>query len=87
MTGWLPYDEEDCCREVLDLLLKESPESLVFDDLVVALCGDFENEQEKNALTEAIHSLVSHGLVRQDGEELAPTPAARQMADLGFAIG
>jgi hypothetical protein len=85
--GWLAYDEEDCCREVLDLLLQESPESLVFDDLVVALCGDFENKQEKNALTEAIHALVTRGLVRQDDEELAPTPAARQMADLGFAIG
>jgi hypothetical protein len=85
--GWLPGDEADCQREVLDLLLKEAPDRLVFEDLVVALAGHPASWEERDTLELATRSLALSGLIRVEGEEFAPTRAARQMAGLGFSIG
>ncbi len=83
--GWL--DDEDCRRTVLTLLLSESPHCLEFDDLVVVLAGDPESLPERNALKDAVTGLRDAGLVRRQRGALAPTRSARQMAELGFAIG
>jgi hypothetical protein len=85
--GWLLGDEDDCQREVLDLLLSEAPNPLAFSDVAVVLTGDPENVQETNALRDAITVLVGAGLARRQGGVLAPTRPARQMAELGFSIG
>jgi hypothetical protein len=85
--GWIPGDDADCRREVLDLLLAEAPECLDFDDVAVALAGDSENQDERSALRDAVQALVAAGLARRQGGALAPTRSARQMADLGFSIG
>lgn len=84
---WVDGDDEDCRREVLSLLLSESPHCLEFDDLAVALAGDPENLAEKNALKDAVTVLRGAGLVCGRRGVLAPTRPARQMAELGFAIG
>jgi hypothetical protein len=86
-SRWLDGDDEDCRREVLSFLLSESPHCLEFDDLVVALAGDPESLPERNALKDAVTVLSDAGLVRRQRGALAPTRAARQMAELGFAIG
>ena len=83
--GWL--DDEDCRRTVLTLLLSESPNRLEFDDVAVALAGDSENLTERNALKDAITILHGAGLVSRRCGALAPTRPARQMAELGFAVG
>jgi hypothetical protein len=62
---WLPGDQDDCRREVLDLLLSEAPNCLAFPDVAVALAGDPENRQEANALRDAITVLVGAGLARR----------------------
>lgn len=85
--GWLPGNEADCQREVLDLLLKEAPDRLVFDDLVVALASHPASWEEKDTLEVATRSLVRSGLIRVEGDLFAPTRAARRMAGLGFSIG
>ncbi|MBS1891053.1 MAG: hypothetical protein JST59_07160, partial [Actinobacteria bacterium] len=84
---WISGDDEDCRREVLALLLDESPHRLEFDDLAVALAGDPEQLSERNALKDAVTILAGEGLVNRDGGTLAPSRAARQMAELGFSIG
>ncbi len=85
--GWIPGDDDDCRREVLDLLLQEAPDCLEFDDVAVALAGDSEDQAERNTLREAVQALVAAGLARRQGGALAPTRSARQMAELGFSIG
>lgn len=84
--GWIPGDDDDCRREVLDLLLQEAPECLDFDDVAVALAGDSENQAERSTLRDAVQALVAAGLARRQGGALAPTRSARQMADLGFSV-
>jgi hypothetical protein len=84
---WVDGDDEDCRREVLSLLLSEAPHCLEFDDLAVALAGNPENLTERNALKDAVTVLRAAGLVRRQRGVLAPTRSARQMAELGFAIG
>ncbi len=85
--GWLPGDDADCRREILALLLEEAPACLDFDEVAVALAGDSEDRSERNTLRDAIQALVAAGLARRQGGALAPTRPARQMAELGFAIG
>lgn len=84
---WVHGDDADRRREVLDLLLSESPHCLEFDDLAVALAGDPESVAERNALKDAVTILRGAGLVAGRRGMLAPTRAARQMAELGFAAG
>jgi hypothetical protein len=86
-SRWIDGDDEDCRREVLSLLLSESPHCLEFDDLAVVLAGDPESLPERNALKDAVTVLRDAGLVRRQRGALAPTRSARQMAELGFAIG
>jgi hypothetical protein len=85
--GWIPGDDADCRREVLDLLLHEAPDYMDFDEVAIALAGDSENRAERNTLREAVQALVAAGLARRQGRALAPTRSARQMAELGFSIG
>ncbi len=86
-SRWLDGDDEDCRREILSLLLSESPHCLEFDDLAVVLAGDPESLPERNVLKDAVTVLRDAGLVRRQRGALAPTRSARQMAELGFAIG
>lgn len=85
--GWLVEDPDDCPREILWLLLKEAPAPLTFADIATVLAGDPEDQKEANALRDAIQVLVSAGLARRQDGTLVPTRPAREMADLGFAIG
>jgi hypothetical protein len=84
---WIADDDKDCRRELLDLLLSEAPHCLEFDDLAVALAGDPESLAERNALKDAVTILRGAGLVTRRRGALAPTRPARQMAELGFAVG
>jgi hypothetical protein len=85
--GWIPGDDADCRREVLDLLLHEAPDHMDFDEVAVALAGDSENQDERNTLRDAVQALVAAGLARRHAGALAATRSARQMAELGFSIG
>jgi hypothetical protein len=85
--AWIADDPDDCRREVLGLLLREAPDCLAFEDVVVVLAGDPDDRGERDALRNAITVLIAAGLVRRQGGVLAPSRSARQMAGLGFSVG
>jgi hypothetical protein len=84
---WIPGDDADCRREILDLLLKEESDCLEFDEIAIALAGDSEDQSERNSLREAVQALVGAGLLCRRSGAFAATRSARQMAVLGFSIG
>lgn len=84
--AWLVDDPDDCPREVLDLLLREAPDCLAFSEVASVLAGDPDDWGEKDALRNAITTLIAGGLVLRHGGVLAPSRPARQMAGLGFHI-
>jgi hypothetical protein len=74
-------------RGLLDLLLEEFPGVLTYREALTARVDDPEDFGEADRFSNAVHGLVSSGLVTRQGELLIPSRPAREMVDLGFHFG
>jgi hypothetical protein len=74
-------------RGLLDLLLEEFPGVLTYREALTARVDDPEDFGEADRFSNAVHGLVSSGLVTRQGELLIPSRPAREMVDLGFTFG
>jgi hypothetical protein len=74
-------------RGLLDLLLEEFPGVLTYREALTARVDDPDDFGEADRFSNAVHGLVSSGLVTRQGELLIPSRPAREMVDLGFSFG
>jgi hypothetical protein len=74
-------------RGLLDLLLEEFPGVLTYREALTARVDDPEDFGQADRFSNAVHGLVSSGLVTRQGELLIPSRPAREMVDLGFSVG
>jgi hypothetical protein len=73
--------------EVLDQLLDEYPALMTYEEARIARVRDPEDWGESDAFEIAVRALRWAGLIRRQGDLLAPVRPARQMAELGFSLG
>ena len=74
-------------RGLLDLLLEEFPGVLTYREALTARVDDPEDFGEADRFSNAVHGLISSGLVIRQGELLIPSSPVREMGELGFTFG